>query len=284
MVGHFASNIVSCDQASWLRAASVAAILALLWTLCLLRHRIGREFDARLRERLNERARIARELHDTLLQGMNGVMFRIQGAANVLPDRPLEAKQRLETAVQQCAHAIREARDAVQCLRASTTVTNDLAVFLTTLGEELAASQISDAHSETSRLDVAIHGTPRTLRPIIGDDIYRIASEALCNAFRHARARRIEVDVRYDDRQFQLHIRDDGRGIDAAVPESYRPGHFGLRGMHERAQLIGARFEVWSGPGMGTEVALAIPGVVVYPSPQGRGDCWSFVRGTRANS
>jgi signal transduction histidine kinase len=285
MVGQIASNMSSYDRTICLGAASVAAILGLLWALYQLRLlHIGREFDARLHERFNERTRIARELHDTLLQSIHGVMFCVQAAANVLPDRPLEAKQRLETALQHSAHAIREGRDAVQGLRASATVTNDLAIVLSTLGEELAASQIADAHSETSGFNVAIHGTPRTLRPVIQEDIYRIASEALCNAFRHARARRIELDIRYDDRQFQLRVRDDGQGIDAAVPEGYRAGHFGLLGMRERAEQIGGYFEVWSDAGMGTEVALTIPGVVVYASPRARRDFWSFVRPTRANS
>jgi signal transduction histidine kinase len=223
-------------QTTWFRVAIVTTALALLWAL-YRRHvrQLAHEFDARLQERVNERTRIARELHDTLLQSFHGVMFRFQAAANVLPGRPLEAKQRLETALKHGTDAIREGRDAVQGLRASTTVTNDLAVALSTLGEELAVTQINDSHPETAGLDVAIRGTPRTLRPIIWDDIYRIASEALRNAFRHARARRIEVEIRYDDRQFQLRVRDDGQGIDAAVLDGHRAGHFGLPGMREHA-------------------------------------------------
>jgi signal transduction histidine kinase len=227
-------------------------------------------------ETVNERTRIARELHDTLLQNFHGAMFHVQAAANVLPDRPLEAKQRLETALTHCARAITEGRDAIQGLRASTTVTNDLAIALSTLGEELATTSINDAHTEAAALDVAVHGTPRTLSPIILDDIYRIGSEALRNAFRHARARRIEVEIRYDDRQFQLRVRDDGLGIDAAVLNGHQAGHFGLPGMRERAELIGGHFEVWSETGMGTEVALTIPAAAVYASPQPRRHFWPF--------
>ena len=271
-------------QTTTFRAASLGAILALLWAAYQLRLRqIARDFDARLHERVNERTRIARELHDTLLQNLHGVMFRFQAAANVLPDRPLEAKERLDTALQHGTHAIREGRDAVQGLRASTMVTNDLAVALSTLGEELA-TQTNDPHAATAALDVAIHGTPRTLRPIVRDDIYRIASEALRNAFRHAGARRIELEIRYDDRQFHLRVRDDGQGIGPSVLDSDRAGHFGLSGMRERAELIGGHLEVWSEPGMGAEVALTIPGAAVYATPRARRSFWSLVRRTGTTS
>jgi PAS domain S-box-containing protein len=228
-------------------------------------------------EVISERTRIARELHDTLLQSFHGVMFRFQAAANVLPDRPLEAKQQLEIALKQGTHAIREGRDAIQGLRTSTPVTNDLAVTLSTLGQELATTSITDAHTKAAALDLTIHGTPRTLSPIIEDDIHRIGNEALRNAFRHARAGRIEVEIRYDDRQFQLRVRDDGQGIDAAVMNGHQVGHFGLPGMRERAELIGGQFEVWSETGMGTEVALTIPAAAVYATPRSRRHFWPFV-------
>src|SRR5262249_4839163 len=238
----------------------------------------------RLQERTSERNRIARELHDTLLQSFHGVMFRLRGATNVLPDRPLEAKQRLEAALQHGTQAIREGRDAVHGLRASTTTTNDLAAALTTLGDELAPSHSDDPQAHTASLDVAIEGSPRSLRPIIRDDIYRIGGEALRNAFRHARARRIEVEIRYDARQFQLRVRDDGQGIDGTVLDDPRAGHFGLPGMRERAALVGGHLEVWSEAGMGTEVVLTIPGAAVYSTPRVRRDLWAFVGHSRANS
>jgi signal transduction histidine kinase/ligand-binding sensor domain-containing protein len=265
-------------QTMWFRTVITAAGLALLGALYQLRVRqLGHQFDARLQERVNERTRIARELHDTLLQGFHGVMFRLQGATNVLPDRPVEAKQRLETALKQGTHAIREGRDAVQGLRASTTVTNDLVAALSTLGEQLAATPVNNPHAPAAPLEVTIHGTPRTLRPIIRDDIYRVAGEALRNAFRHAHAHRIELEIRYDDRQFQLRVRDDGQGIDGAVLDGARAGHFGLPGMRERAELIGGQFEVWSEAGMGTEVALTIPAAAVYATPRQRRQFWPFV-------
>src|SRR5262249_52887384 len=177
---------------------------------------------------------------------------------------------RLEVALKHGTHAIREGRDAIQGLRTSATVTNDLAVALSTLGEELATTSINDAHTRAAALDVTIHGTPRTLSPIVRDDIHRIGSEALRNAFRHARAGRIDVEIRYDDRQFQLRVRDDGQGIDAAVLNGRRAGHFGLPGMRERAEHVGGQVEVWSETGMGTEVALKIPAAAAYATSQPR--------------
>jgi signal transduction histidine kinase/streptogramin lyase len=263
-------------QTAWFRTGIAMTVLALLWAIYTFRVRqLAHHFDARLQERVNERTRIARELHDTLLQSFHGVMFRFQAAANVLPDRPLDAKQRLETALKEGSQAIREGRDAVQGLRDSTMMTNDLAVALRALGEELAAIEGDGAHGRTTTVDVAIQGTPQALRPIIRDDIYRIGSEALRNAFRHARARRIEVEIRYATRQFQLRVRDDGQGIDAGPLDAPRAGHFGLPGMRERAEQIGGRVEVWSKAGMGTEVALTIPGATVYASPRTRRHFWS---------
>ena len=267
-------------QTRWFAAAVTAAVLLLLIAIYRLR---VRQFDARLQERVNERTRIARELHDTLLQSFHGVMFRFQAAANVLPDRPLDAKQRLETALKQGTQAIREGRDAVQGLRDSTAITNGLAVALRALGEELAAIEGSGAPGGTATVGVAIQGTPQALHPIVRDDIYRIGSEALRNAFRHARARRIEVEIRYDAHQFQLRVRDDGRGIDAGTLDAHRAGHFGLPGMRERAEQIGGHVEVWSKAGMGTEVAFTIPGATVY-APRTRRYVWSLAGRRQAHS
>jgi signal transduction histidine kinase len=272
-------------QTAWFRTGIVAAVLALVWALYTFRVRqLAHQFDVRLQERVAERTRIARELHDTLLQSFHGVMFRFQAAANVLPERPLDAKQRLETALKHGSQAIREGRDAVQGLRDSTVITNDLVVALGALGEELAAIEGNGTPGQTASVEVAIQGTPKALRPITRDDIFRIGSEALRNAFRHARARRIEVEIRYDARQFQLRVRDDGQGIDVGTLDAHRAGHFGLAGMRERAEQIGGHVEVWSKAGMGTEVALTIPGATVYASPRTRRHFWSVAGRRQAHS
>ena len=115
---------------------------------------------------------------------------------------------------------------------------------------------------------------------ILRDDIYRIAGEALRNGFRHAHARLIEVEITYDDRQFRLQIRDDGKGIDPTVLAEDRRGHFGLPGMRERADLIGGRLEVWSEVGVGTEIDLTIPAAKAYAAARARPRAWWFAKKT----
>ena len=174
--------------------------------------------------------------------------------------RPKPKKAR--GAIEQAAQAITEGRDAVQGLRSSTVDTNDLAVAIGTLGEELAADQ-TDQNSPDFRVEV--EGTTAESAPILRDEVYRIAGEALRNAFRHAQARRIEVEIRYDERQLRLRVRDDGKGIDPKVlDEGGRAGHYGLPGMHERAKMVGGKLAVWSELDSGTEVELTIPASLAY--------------------
>jgi signal transduction histidine kinase len=109
-----------------------------------------------------------------------------------------------------------------------------------------------------------VEGPPRDLRSIVGDEIYRIGAEALRNAFSHARANYIEVDIRYSDQLLRLQIRDDGAGITPEMLERGRPDHYGLSGMRERSQKIGAKLEIWSGTGKGTEIDFTIPASLAY--------------------
>ena len=171
------------------------------------------------------------------------------------------------TAIEQAAKAITEGRDAVQGLRASTVERNDLAVAIRTLGDELATD--ATCHQPPT-FSVAVEGETRDLHPIVRDEIYKIAAEALRNAFRHAQAGRVEVEIRYDDEEFRLRVRDDGKGIDPAVlADQGLEGHYGLRGMPERAALIGGKLAVWSEVGAGTEVELRIPASTVYATAGG---------------
>jgi signal transduction histidine kinase len=265
-------------QTTWFLVSGVAAVLAALGALYQLRLRqVARQFNMRLEERVSERTRIARELHDTLLQTFHGVLFRFQAATNMLPERPAEAKQTFESAIDRAAQAITESRDAIQHLRASTVVTNDLAVAISTLGNELAASGVN---GNGTVAHVAVQGTPRDLHPILRDDIYRIAGEALSNSFRHAHARRIEVEITYDDRQLRLQVRDDGKGMDPAVLADQRRGHFGLPGIRERAELVGGRLDVWSEVGVGTEIDLVIPAAKAYDTARARRRASWFVKKT----
>ena len=223
---------------------------------------IAREFNARLEERVNERTRIARELHDTLLQSFHGLMFRFQAARNIVLRRPEEAVQALDEALERTEQAIAEGRDAIQGLRASTVVTNELAQAVTALGEELA--------SDSARFHVVVQGPPQDLHPILRDEVYAIAREAVRNAFRHAQARDIEVEITYNESSFRLRIRDDGKGIDAGIVAEGRAGHYGVPGMRERAKRIGGKLDVWTGIGAGTEIELSIPGSIAYGTSPAR--------------
>jgi signal transduction histidine kinase len=256
-------------QTWWFRGASLAVFLALLWALYQLRLRqLAHQFNITLGARVNERTRIARDLHDTLLQSFQALLLRLQTVRNVLPGRPEEAAQRLDSAIDQTAQAITEGRDAVHELRSSAVVANDLAQAIGTLGADLAAQETNQT---AVVFGVEVEGTPRNLQPILRDEVYRIASEAMRNAFRHADAQRIDVEIRYDDRHFRMRVRDDGRGIDPKIlTHDGAAGHYGLHGMRERAKLIGGHLDVWSKLNSGTELELNIPATIAYRPSSGR--------------
>ena len=215
----------------------------------------------RMEERVNERTRIARDFHDTLLQSFQGVLLKFHAVTYQLHDRP-EAEKTLQNVIEQARQAIVEGRDAVQGLRSSTLATSDIALAISTFGEELTADQTGQNSPD---FRVLVEGVPRDLAPLLRDEVYRITGEALRNAFRHAHAQRIEVEIRYDQRQLRLRVRDNGKGIDAAVLNGGgRPGHYGLPGMHERAKLMGGKLAVWSELNSGTEAELTIPASIAY--------------------
>jgi signal transduction histidine kinase/ligand-binding sensor domain-containing protein len=258
-------------QTNWFLLLCIVAAGYFAWAIHQ-RHiaQVAARLDLTFKERLSERTRIARELHDTLLQSFHGLLLRFQAATNLLP--PGEAKQTFESAIDRAAQAITEGRDAVQGLRSSTVVTNDLALALNTLGEELAGDE-SNPHS--AEFHVAVEGTPRNLHAILRDEVYRIAGEALRNAFRHAQAGRIEVEIRYDERQLRLRVRDDGKGIDPKLlSEDGRARHYGLHGMRERAEVVGGKLAVWSELDSGTEVELSIPASHAYEPYSARRRSW----------
>ncbi len=254
-------------QTNWFRAVCATLFLTLLWAAYQLRVRqLHHEFAMTLEARVGERTRIARDLHDTLLQSFHGLLLRFQTVSQLLPEQT-EAKEMLDSAIEQAAEAITEGRDAVQGLRDSTVQTNDLAHAISTLGEELA----DPSNRQSSTYRVAVEGESRNVHPIIRDEVYRIAAEALRNAFRHAQAKQIEVEIRYDHDQFRMRVRDDGKGIDPVVLSGKgSQGHYGLRGMRERADLIGGKLVVWSEVDQGTEVELRVPASAAYTTDHKR--------------
>jgi signal transduction histidine kinase len=221
---------------------------------------------------VSERTRIARDLHDTLLQSFQALLPRFQAAIYKLPEDAVDARKTMEEAVDQASEAITEGRDAVQGLRRSTVEKSDLAVAIRTVGEELASAE-SDQSSPNFK--VVVEGTSRNLHPILRDEVYRLAVEALRNAFRHAAAQNVEVEIRYDEKYFRLRVRDDGKGIGHEVLRGDgREGHYGLHGMRERAKLVGAKLAIWSEVDGGTEIELIIPASRAYGQPTRR--FWYF--------
>ena len=227
---------------------------------------IARRFiELRLQERVGERLRIARELHDTLLQSFHGLMFQFQAARNMLPRRPENenAMKVLDEAILATEEAITEGRDAIRDLRPAEITQRNLPELLNAAGHELAGSQELNGHSPNFR--VTVEGKQQTLSPMLQDEVYRISREVIRNAFKHAVASRIEVEIRYDEDQLRLRIRDDGKGIDPKILKAGgQSGHWGIPGIRERAERIGSRLQFWSEVGAGTEVELTVPAAMAY--------------------
>jgi signal transduction histidine kinase len=258
-------------QTGLFQALWIVVFLALTWALYRYRlHQIAKEFNVRLEERVGERTRIARDLHDTLLQSFHGLMFRLQATRNMLPRRPEEAIQALDGAITRAEQAITEGRNAIQGLRSEPSTNSNLEHLLTATGQELAGPE--DANHDSANFRVTVEGEGRDLSPILQDEVYRIVRELLRNAFQHAQARQIEAEILYDDRLLRLRIRDDGKGMDPTVlQKGARAGHWGLPGIRERAKQIGAQLYFWSEVGAGTEVELTVPASVAYAKSRDAG-------------
>ena len=263
----------SFTQSVLFKALCAVVVFGLLWLLYTIRLRqFTAQVKARLYERLAERTRIARELHDTLLQSFQGLLLHFQRARNLLPERAAEAIQTLDRALDGAEQAIVEGRDAIHDLRSP--AAKGLVEEITSLGEELVAK---NGNKDAAQFRAVIEGTAETLDPNVHIEIFRIAREALRNAFSHSQARRIETEVAYSSNLFRLRIRDDGKGMAPDVRNrGERIGHWGLGGMRERAERLGGKLEVWSEPGSGTEVDLRVPASIAYQSSPARNNVWLF--------
>ena len=250
----------------WFRTIGIVLILlSLAYAYYFHLRSIRREFNVRLEERVGERTRIARELHDTLLQSFQGLMLHFHVGVDKLP--PGKARDALEKALEMGDRAIVEGREAIHDLRSSTVVENDLAEAIRALGDELASEDSATFH-------LILEGAVRNLHPVVRDEIYPIARESVRNAFRHAQASRIEAEITYSEKLLRLRIRDDGRGIDPDIVAAGRGGHYGLAGMRERAQRIGGQLYVWTASGAGTEIEFSIPGSTAYDTSPGHASWW----------
>ena len=215
-------------------------------------------YGARATPRSAERARIARDLHDTVLQDLIGSEMELDALRRRLPPALADERATLERVVAQLARAGRAGRDAVRGLRAARPSPRDLALVLSSVAEELREASPREFRMRTD-------GTPRELRPRAEEAAYRIGVEALTNAFRHAAAALVSVSLDYSADQFRLVVADDGRGIAPEVLHAGgRAGHFGLAGMRERAAEAGGALGVRSGPGAGSTVELLVPGHAAF--------------------
>jgi signal transduction histidine kinase/ligand-binding sensor domain-containing protein len=256
-------------QTYWFLTCGVAALCGILGLFYRLRlNHLSAQFNMRIEERVSERTRIARELHDTLLQSFQGLMLRFQAVHELMQDG--KAKKQLLETLKRADRAIAEGRSVVYDLRSSTMPTNDFAEAVRALGAELGTE-------DAVAFRLAVEGRPREFHPIIRDELYRITREALRNAFNHAHADRIEVEITYAERLVRLRIRDNGEGIPPEVLMHGRPGHYGLNGMRERAEQMGAKFDIWCGaPGAGTEIELTISDSIAYGKGANRFRFWPF--------
>jgi signal transduction histidine kinase/ligand-binding sensor domain-containing protein len=247
-------------QTWWFQLSCVGALACAGWLLYQLRmYQLSLQFDMRLEARIGERTRIARELHDSLLQGFQGLLLQLQAAQNLLPRRPEEAMRAIDEVLDQGDQALSEARHAVEDLRSSTVMHDDLSEAFAAAAEELAQPHPG------IKFHVVVEGKPHELDSVLRDEIYRFGREALRNAYSHAKAHNIEAELTYAESRFTLRIRDDGIGIDAKVLTSGSlAGHWGLPGMRERAKRFGGKMEVWSEAGAGTEIELTVPAAIAY--------------------
>ena len=249
---------------SWWFVALVALVgVFLLWLAYRVRvAQIGAGIRNRLEARLAERERIARELHDTLLQSVQGLILRFQSVANKMP--PGEGSRlKLEAALERADDVISEGRNRVQELRA-VKGGSDLPELLRERAAEIEFEPVVPVR-------IVVEGRVRSLSPIVSEELVRIVEEALLNASRHAHARSIDLTVRFGAHHLSVEVRDDGVGIASDVLEmGYKEGHFGLVGMRERAERVGGTLSVESRPGVGSAVAVSIPARLAFPgSPHG---------------
>jgi signal transduction histidine kinase len=203
-----------------------------------------------------ERTRIAQELHDTLLQGFFAASMQLHAATEDLP-ADSAAKARFGPALQAMDRALEDGRRAVQGLRSSRECGSSL-------GQAFAGIPSDLCLPSAVGFRVVVVGQQRELKAGLSDELYRIGREAIVNAYRHSRAKDIEAEIDYRPTELRIAVRDNGCGIDPQRLQWGRPGHWGLQGMRERADRIGARLRLLSKVALGTEVELCVPSRIAF--------------------
>ena len=246
----------------WFRLLLAGCSLFAISFLYLLRVNVlVRQARLVLEERMRERERIARDLHDTFFQGIQGLLLRFNtGTKQLKPDEP--ARAIFEETLEQSDGVMLEGRELVLDLRSGTRETTDLS-------EALSDVALSLRRLRNISFRAICNGSLRALHPIVFEEAYRIGKEALTNGFRHADASEIETEINFERSEFRLRIRDNGIGLDrTTLGNGFREGHWGLPGMRERATKVGGKLDIWSRKGLGTEIELRIPAAVAYRSTE----------------
>jgi len=244
-------------QTWWFRLIYVLLAAGSIWAFYLYRLKLASaQIRQRLDAQLEERERIARELQDTLLQGFQGLLLRFQAVKKTLPKNE-SAHQMMEDVLDRADEVLSEGRQRVRDLRVEELRGDSLTQSLTDCGKELSIGRDVE-------FSLSVVGTPQALNPIACSEAYNISQEAIYNAFRHSQGSKIDVELSFSRDCLSLRIRDNGRGINEDVLSTERDGHWGLTGMQERAQKIGAQITLWSRLGSGTEVDVSIPSKVAY--------------------
>lgn len=244
-------------QTNWfillcLGAAGCAAWLVYKWRVHTIRSRLHLQFE----ERLSERTRIAQDLHDTLLQGFVSASMQLGVVVDQLPPGS-PVVPRLNRINELIGQVAQEGRNTIRGLRSNAGTPTDL---------EREFAHIREQFDIPGGINfkIIVVGTARALDYIIHDEVYHLGHEAIVNAFRHSGADLIEVEIEYASRNFRMSVRDNGSGINQEILNSGREGHWGLSGMRERAEKIGASLRVLSGPAAGTEIELSIPNGIAF--------------------
>jgi signal transduction histidine kinase/ligand-binding sensor domain-containing protein len=246
-------------QTIWFRVLCIAAAMLTIWGVYRLRVRqIHKSLSARFDERLAERTRMARELHDTFLQTLQGSKLVAEDALEKTSD-PVQMRRAMEQLLVWLGQAVQEGRAALNSLRTSTTQRNDLADALRRATEECRMQRPIE-------VSFSVSGDSKEMHPVVRDEIYRVGYEAIRNACTHSNGSRLEVELKYA-RDLAVLVRDNGIGIDPTVAEQGKNGHFGLQGMRERVARIGGKLTVASSADSGTQITVIVPGGIVFRKP-----------------
>jgi ligand-binding sensor domain-containing protein/signal transduction histidine kinase len=256
-------------QTTWFRLLLVLAVLLVLFALYRLRVRqVAQQVRAGIEGRLDERERIARDLHDTLLQSVQGLILKFHAGIKQIPS-DIPARETMEKALDHADQVLAEGRDRVRNLRATSVSIDDLALAFTRVATETTRGR-------EATFKTVVEGGERRLHPLVQEEAYCIGREAIINALTHSGGANVEVEIIYESRKFGLRVRDNGSGIASQIlEEGGRSDHWGMQGMRERANKIGAELRIWSGHATGTEVELTVPGATAYQGNRESNRSWS---------